>query len=185
MTFLQRARLMFLIFLNGYVSLSLELVVLRYLGFYVGSSAVVTSIIMGVFLGFMSLGYWLGNGRFVRNGQIPRVVGASFLIISALILVAASFPLISEYFVWLYRAGITSRVAQTFVFSGVLLSVGPFLFGFNTTLLSRMMDGGDKNHTGQVMAMDTIGSVLGSMMTTLVLMPLIGVNNSVFVICAA
>lgn len=38
-----RAWLVFLIFLNGYVSLSLELVVLRQLGFYVGSGAVITS----------------------------------------------------------------------------------------------------------------------------------------------
>ena len=53
---LSRATLVFLIFLNGYVSLSLELAVLRQLSFYVGSSAVITSIIMAIFLGFMSFG---------------------------------------------------------------------------------------------------------------------------------
>ena len=47
---LSRSKLIFLIFLNGYVSLSLELAVLRQLSFYVGSSAVITSIIMAIFL---------------------------------------------------------------------------------------------------------------------------------------
>lgn len=55
--------LVFLIFLNGYISLSLELVVLRQLSFWVGSSAVITSIIMGTFLGFMSLGYFAGESK--------------------------------------------------------------------------------------------------------------------------
>ena len=185
MKFLAHAKLMFLIFLNGYVSLSLELVVLRYLGFWVGSSAVVTSIIMGVFLGFMALGYYLGNGRFVRDANIPRTIGINFLVISTLVLGAASFPLISEYFAYLYSVGITSRIAQTFIYSVALLSVGPFLFGFNTTLMSRMLDGKNKNHTGLIMAMDTIGSVLGSMITTLILMPIVGVNNTVIIICCA
>ena len=58
---LNRSKLIFLIFLNGYVSLSLELAVLRQLSFYVGSSAVITSIIMAIFLGFMSFGYFIGG----------------------------------------------------------------------------------------------------------------------------
>lgn len=37
----------------------------------------------------------------------------------------------------------------------------------------------DTDYTGRFMAVDTIGSVLGSMLTTLVLMPLIGVSATV------
>ena len=65
-----RIWLIFLIFLNGYVSLSLELVVLRQLAFWVGSSAVITSIIMGTFLGFMSLGYFMGSSTLKRIRSI-------------------------------------------------------------------------------------------------------------------
>lgn len=185
MTHAARAKLMFLIFLNGYISLSLELVVLRYLSFWVGSSAIITSIIMGMFLGFMSLGYFLGNARRVKNSNIYKIVGLSFFVIAAISLAAGSFPLISEYFSLMYMAGARSSVIQTFIFSVVLLSVGPFLFGFNTTLMSRLLSADKSNHTGVIMAMDTIGSVLGSLLTTLILMPLIGVNNTVIVICGA
>lgn len=177
-----RIWLMFLIFLNGYISLSLELVVLRQLSFWVGSSPVITSIIMGAFLGFMSLGYWLGNSPRVKMAKVPKTLCASFLFISGLALFAASFPLVTSYFVLMYNSGITSGIIQTFIYSFVFLSVGPFLFGFNTTLLSRLLQIENTNNTGNIMAIDTIGSVIASMMTTLLLMPFIGVNYTVGIV---
>ena len=71
---ISRPMLIFLIFLNGYVSLSLELSVLRQLSFYVGSSAVITSIIMAIFLGFMSLGYFVGESQRVNNAKIRKIL---------------------------------------------------------------------------------------------------------------
>ena len=100
MRFNSRAGLVFLIFLNGYISLSLELVVLRQLSFFVGSSAVITSIIMGIFLGFMSLGYFLGASKRVKDAHIPTILGISFIIIAFLACGAGTFTLISRYFGW-------------------------------------------------------------------------------------
>lgn len=179
-----RIWLIFLIFLNGYVSLSFELVVLRQLSFWVGSSAVITSIIMGIFLGFMSLGYFLGSSERIAHKRIRTILATSFIIIAMFALLASSFPLVMEYFMRLYRWGITSSVLQTFIFSFVFLSIGPFLFGFNTTLLSRCLHKYNTNYTGNIMAWDTIGSVLGSLLTTLILMPFIGVNYTVMLIVA-
>ncbi len=174
--------LIFLIFLNGYVSLSFELVVLRQLSFWVGSSAVITSIIMGIFLGFMSLGYFLGSSEKIQHNKIRPVLSISFLVIALFAFLASSFPFVMEYFVRFYNWGITSSVIQTFIFSFVFLSVGPFLFGFNTTLLSRCLHKYNTNYTGNIMAWDTIGSVMGSLLTTLILMPFIGVNYTVMLI---
>ncbi len=179
---LSRATLVFLIFLNGYVSLSLELVVLRQLSFYVGSSAVITSIIMAIFLGFMSFGYFIGETQKINNEKIRKVLHASFLIIAILSVCAASFPLITNYFELMYACGIQSGVVQTFVYSMMFLSVGPFLFGLNTTLLSRQLRAYNKNCMGNIMAWDTIGSVFGSIATTLLLMPFIGVNYTVILV---
>ena len=114
-----RVWLIALIFLNGFISLSLELVILRQLSFWVGSSPVITSIIMGAFLGFMSLGYWLGNSERVRIKYIPKILCFSFLFIAALALFAASFPFVTTYFALMYTAGITSGVIQTFIYSFV------------------------------------------------------------------
>lgn len=174
--------LIFLIFLNGYVSLSLELVVLRQLSFYVGSSAVITSIIMGIFLGFMSLGYFSGSSEKIGNSKIRNILCISFLIIAFMAFASSSFSLITEYFSYLYSKGITSSVIQTFIYSFLFLSIGPFLFGFNTTLLSRWLHKYNTNYTGSIMAWDTIGSVMGSLATTLILMPFIGVNYTVMLV---
>lgn len=179
---LSRGTLIFLIFLNGYVSLSLELVVLRQLSFYVGSSAVITSIIMAIFLGFMSLGYFMGESERVSDKKIRPILNISFLVIASLSVCAASFPLITQYFSMMYSGGITSGVIQTFVYSLIFLSAGPFLFGFNTTLLSRELHTYSRKSTGNIMAWDTIGSVFGSMATTLLLMPFMGVNYTVVLI---
>lgn len=182
MSKLSRASLIFLIFLNGYVSLSLELAVLRQLSFYVGSSAVITSIIMAIFLGFMSLGYFIGESQKISDARIRKILNISFLIIAGLSVVGASFPLITHYFMVMYSGGITSGVIQTFLYSLIFLSVGPFLFGLNTTLLSRQLHTYNKNCTGNIMAWDTIGSVFGSIATTLLLMPFLGVNYTVVLI---
>ena len=128
---LSRNILIFLIFLNGYVSLSLELAVLRQLSFYVGSSAVVTSIIMAIFLGFMSFGYFVGESQKISDKKIRNILNMNFLVIAAMSVLAASFPLISAYFVLMYLGGIESGAFQTFVYSLIFLSAGPFLFGFN------------------------------------------------------
>lgn len=174
--------MVFLIFLNGYISMSLELVVMRQLSFFVGSSAVITSIIMGCFMGFMSLGYFLGTRGNIGPARARKILSIGFLVISALAILAGSFPLISKYFEWMYAAGIKAGFIQTFIFSGVLLSAGPFLFGFNTTLLSRMLHKYNTNYAGNIMAWDTIGSVLASIATTLIMMPFIGVNHTVMLV---
>ena len=179
---LSRNVLIFLIFLNGYVSLSLELAVLRQLAFYVGSSAVVTSIIMAIFLGFMSFGYFVGESQKISDKKIRNILNMNFLVIAAMSVLAASFPLVTQYFTWMYMGGIESGAFQTFVYSLIFLSAGPFLFGFNTTLLSRLLHSYHKNCTGNIMAWDTIGSVFGSIATTLLLMPFVGVNYTVVLI---
>lgn len=179
-----RLWLVFLIFLNGFVSMSLELVVMRQLSFFVGSAAVITSIIMGCFMGFMSLGYFMGTRGNIPASRARKILGVSFLIISTFAVLAGSFPLISKYFEWLYAAGIHTGFIQTFIFSFALLSVGPFLFGFNTTLLSRILHKYNTNYAGNIMAWDTIGSVMASIATTLLMMPFIGVNHTVMLVVA-
>ena len=182
MSKLSRSALVSLIFLNGYVSLSLELAILRQLSFYVGSSAVITSIIMAIFLGFMSFGYFVGESQKITDSRIRKILNISFLVIAGLSIVGASFPLITHYFSTMYSGGITSGALQTFLYSLIFLSVGPFLFGLNTTLLSRQLHCYNKNCTGNIMAWDTIGSVFGSIATTLLLMPFLGVNYTVVLI---
>ena len=174
-----RAWLLFLIFLNGYVSLSLELIVIRQLSFYVGSSAVISGIIIGIFLGFMSLGYFYGGSNKIRKSHVRNILSNSFLTIALMYVLAGSFTLVTVYFTLMYGYGIQSIITQTFIYSALFLSVAPFLFGFNTALMSKYLNRNNGNYTGKIMAWGTIGSVLGSLASTLLLMPLIGVNYTI------
>ena len=177
-----RLWLVFLIFLNGFISMTLELVVMRQLSFFVGSAAVITSIIMGCFMGFMSLGYFLGTRGNIGAARARRILALSFLAIAFMAILAGSFQLVSKYFEWMYAAGIRAGFIQTFIFSIAMLSVGPFLFGYNTTLLSRILHKYNTNYAGNIMAWDTIGSVMASIATTLLLMPFIGVNHTIMLV---
>ncbi len=171
-----------LIFLNGYVSLSMELLALRQISFFVGSSAIITSIVIGIFLGFMSIGYFRGSNIKNSKQNVKKIMSRSFLTIAIMTILATSFTLTLTYFNVMYIFGIQSGVVQTFIYSAVLLSIAPFLFGFNTALLSRYLNKYDRNSTGAIMAWDTIGSVLGSLATTLILMPFIGVNYTILLV---
>ncbi|MCL2749151.1 MAG: fused MFS/spermidine synthase [Alphaproteobacteria bacterium] len=166
-----------LIFITGYVSLSLELMVLRQVAHFVGSTAAISSIVIGIFLGAMTIGYFVGTKKFKMD--IYKTVGLSFLAIAVLTILACSFPLISNYFYLMYAGKIQSPIIQTFIYSFVFLSIAPFLFGFNTAALSQVMHDKERSNTGIIMGIGTIGSVLGSLVTTLVFMALLGVNYTI------
>ncbi len=172
------------VFAGGYASLSLELVVMRQLSGFVGSTAVTASIIIGILLAFMSLGYYRGSVISIRKARIRQVLSADFVIIALMTVLASSYILIDIYFMAMNGLGIGSTVLQTFLYSFLFLSLAPYLFGKITAVLSRYLNRFDHNNTGRIMAVDTIGSVLGSILTTLVIMPFVGVNHTVMLITA-
>ena len=49
------------VFIGGFSSLSLELIVIRQLSSFVGATAVTASIIIGIIMAFMSWGYYAGS----------------------------------------------------------------------------------------------------------------------------
>lgn len=174
--------LLLLIFLGGYVSLSFEIVVLRQLAGFVGSTAIITSIVIGIFLAFMSWGYYDGSERKISDYAIRRKVAKYFLLIALVIVLASSYVMVDIYFMIMPFLGVRSHVMQTFVYSLVFLSVVPYWFGKITALLSRFLHRNDVNFTGKIMAIDTVGSFLGSIAGTLIIMPFFGVNYTIMFI---
>lgn len=170
------------IFIGGFASLSLELIVMRQLSSFVGATAVTASIIIGIIMAFMSLGYYIGSVQPLGGRSIRRSVRRSFYALAVMVTAASSYVLIDLYFSWLDWLGIRSNILQTFVYCMLLLSYPAYLFGKITSLLSRVLHKYNRNFTGRLMAVDTIGSVLGSILSTLLLMPVIGVNYTVVLV---
>lgn len=115
------------VFAGGFASLSLELAVMRQLSGFVGSTAVTASIIIGVLLAFMSLGYYRGSTVSIRRNRIRQVLAPDFIVIALMLVLASSYILIDLYFWAMNGLGIRSTVAQTFVYS-LLPVVGGALF---------------------------------------------------------
>lgn len=172
------------VFIGGFASLSLELIVLRQLSSFVGATAVTASIVIGVIMAFMSLGYYAGSVFCLTRGAVRQTAVASFYSLSILTVLAASYILIDLYFSMMDWLGLNDNIVKTFVYCLALLSYPSFLFGKITSLLSRYLHKYNRNFTGKLMAVDTVGSVLGSILSTLLLMPLIGVNYTVVLVVA-
>ena len=168
-----------LIFIGGYVSLATQLLVLKQVSNFVGSTAIITSIIIGVYLAAMTLGYFVGSRPLKHD--VSKTVGQNFLIISGLVFIAASYPIVRAIFYTMILGGIYSTIMQTFIFSILFLSILPFLSGYTISLLAQTLHDEKRDYTGVIMGIDTIGSVLGSLITTLIIMAIFGVNYAVII----
>ncbi len=177
-----RFTFMLAIFIGGFASLATELLVLRQLSSLVGSTAVIASVIIGAIMAFMSAGYYCGSVVSLRRFNLRRMIFYYFLIIAIMVILSSSFVLMLNYFQLMLKSGINSSLLRTILYSLIFLSLPSFLFGCIVSLLSRYLHKYNRNYTGRIMAIDTIGSVLGSVLSTLLLMPLIGTSHTVIVV---
>ena len=168
-----------LIFIGGYVGLAAQLLVLRQVANFVGATAIISSIIIGVYLAAMTGGYFTGSRKVVDHSKIARIVSRNFILMGALITLAASYPIVSLVFHFMLNIGITSPIVQTFAYAAVFLAVLPFLSGYTISLLAQTLHNKNRDYTGIIMGIDTVGSVLGSLVTTLIIMAVFGVNYAV------
>ena len=86
------------IFIGGFASLSLELIVMRQLSGFVGSTAITASIIIGIIMAFMSWGYYAGSIYPIRGKALRRRVVHAFYSLALLVILSASYILIDLYF---------------------------------------------------------------------------------------
>ncbi len=172
--------LFLIIFVAGYISLSVQLIAIRQLGIFVGNTAITASIIIGIFLTFLTLGYYKGAVLKFNDKLSPRtIISRGFFVASVFILIGCTYFFMDAFILLLGSIGIKINIIQTFIYCIIFLAVPPFLFGYIISIASRYLDRFRRNYTGRIMAVDTVGSVLGSLITTLVLMPFIGVNNTI------
>ena len=150
------------------------MIILKQLVNFVGSNTIITSVVMAFILLFLSLGYYIGSViSFAKTAVRIRVVQIlDFLVLWYLM--ACTYEVIGGMFYLMYELGAHSPVVMIFIFSAFFLTLPSVLLGFVTSVVGSVIHHFDANYTGRFMAVDTIGSVLGNLITTLVLMPIIG-----------
>jgi spermidine synthase len=170
-----------LVFVVGVSTLGAEIAAARLLAPFFGASTIVWANTIGTVLVALSIGYWLGGRLGDQRPEMTRlarwVLGASVLL--------AIVPLIAQPFLSLsvdafddidVGAAIGSLIGVL-----VLIAVPVLLLGAVSPWAIRLsvdrLDGTGRT-AGGLYALSTIGSLLGTWLSTLVLIPLIGTQRT-------
>ena len=165
-----------IIFIEGFCSLGAEIVALRRLVPHVGSAIVVTAPTIGFFLLALALGYAAGGK--VTEGHLARVT-RNFLLSGLIIGLGLAGPVVNALFSQLQ----TVWLAYLVFLSAVLCPVA-WLLGQTVPILSNLMK---HEHVGQAsgtaLYWSTLGSFLGSVSLSVIVMQHLGVSAAV-IACA-
>ncbi len=181
-----------LVFVSGLTVMAVEMTALRLLAPYFGTSLVVTTILIGSMMGFLSLGYWLGGryaDRYPSITSLSRVTGVAAIWVAVVpfighpILNAAAAtmrPLLSG------QTLDEPTMAFAMIAGGLLgvlalLALPVTLMGMTSPwavrlAVDKVADAGKA--AGGLYAVSTFGSILGSFLPALLLIPRLGVQDT-------
>ena len=180
--------LQILVFVVGSASLGAEIAAARLMAPFFGASTIVWANTIGVVLVALSVGYWFG-GRV--GDRYPHLRGLCLLVMGAAVLLAV-VPFIARPFLDVSVDALDSVSAGAFVGSliGVLflVAVPVILLGACSPYALRLVVP-DVEHAGRVAgrlyAISTAGSLLGTMLAALVLIPFAGTQRTFLAFAAA
>lgn len=171
-------RLKILVLVCGCVLMSLEMIGSRIISPYFGNSIYVWGSLISIVMGALSLGYYLG-GRLVDKYPSPRLLGA---IIGTAGLMLLVLRYVAHFVcVWVASFGLgtrfgtlTSSIVLFFLPSVLLGTVSPFA----VRLAARAVTNVGKT-AGILYALSTLGSIVGVLVTSFVLIEAMGTGSVV------
>ena len=177
-----------LVFIVGSASLGAEIAAARLMAPFFGASTIVWANTIGVVLVALSVGYWIGGRLGDRH---PHLRGLCLLVMGAAVLLAV-VPFVARPFFDVSVDALDSVSAGAFVGSliGVLflVAVPVILLGACSPYALRLAVP-DVEHSGRVAgrlyAISTAGSLLGTMLAALVLIPFAGTQRTFLAFAAA
>ena len=173
--------LFFTILIEGYVVLSSELIAIRQTMPFVGSGTETVAIIISAVLLPLAFGYYIGGKAYNKNTfSIRKRLVRNITIATLFLTIGLSYLLIEGFFNLLNAANITHRIAQIILYATTFLVVPTFLLGQTVPLITNYF----RRHrnaeiAGRILFFSTTGSFGGAIVSTLVLMPWVGVGYTV------
>jgi spermidine synthase len=172
-----------LVFAGGFASIGVELTASRLVAPFFGSSTFIWASLIGLTLAFLSLGYFFG-GRLADRRPEPDVLYAVAAVAAVAI---ATIPFVSRPLLHGSLDAFRTLDAGAFygTLAGTLLLLAPpiTMLGFISPFAIRLQlsDVASAGHTaGSLYALSTLGSIAGSFLPVLVLIPLIGTAATFF-----
>lgn len=175
--------LFLVILLEGYVVLACELLAIRLLIPHVGSGVEVVAIIISGVLLPLAYGYYCGGRRYhdavatsasrsIRKWLLKNLISAM-----AILTFGLSFVFLELFFALLNDLGIKHFLLQTSIYTAVFLVYPVFLLAQTVPLISNYFKQAQLSRiTGRMLFFSTIGSFLGSVVSTIIFMHWIGVH---------
>ncbi len=161
------------VFVCGGVVMTYEIIGSRVLSPFIGASTYVWTSLIGVILGSLSLGYWLG-GRLADRRPDIRILASVIFVAGGLISLTVLIKEIALSFVASAPVGIELRslLASLLLFAPASICLG-FVTPYAVKL--RMLSLADAGKTvGRLYALSTVGSIFGTFLAGFVLIPFFG-----------
>jgi predicted membrane-bound spermidine synthase len=174
-----------IVFVGGMTSIGIEISASRLLAPYFGDSTFIWANVIGTTLSFLSLGYWLG-GKVADRRPEPQLL---FILTAIAGLSACVIPIISKPILRLSLNAFDTVSIGEFYGSliGVLIlfAVPITLLGFVSPFAIRLLVRDVRsagNTSGNLYALSTFGSIAGSFLPVLVLVPLLGTAKTFYLL---
>ena len=161
------------VFLCGAVVMVYEIIGSRLLSPYIGSSTYIWTSLIGVILASLSLGYWLG-GRFADKRTEVRVLASVIFTAAGLISVTT---LIKDIFLSMIAASAIILEIKALIAALVLFAPASVFLGMVTPYAIRLKVSSLETTgrtVGNLYALSTIGSIVGTFAAGFVFVPFIG-----------
>ena len=179
--------LFFVVIIEGFVVLSRPLSARGQMAPYAGGGTCTLAIIITAALIVLALGYYYagrqtpegnkGGYLSVRNKLINNIIIAAIFLLPAL-----SYLPLNLFFYGLSQNGIHHRVLTTTIYSLLFIVTPVYLLGQTIPLLSNYFSSEKLSRiTGKMLFFSTMGSFLGAVFSTLVLMSFFGVHITICV----
>jgi len=170
------------IILEGYIVLSTELLAIRQTLPFIGSGTDTVSIIIAAVLMPLAFGYQAG-GQFKPKIHKGRYFGfrqkllQNLLISQGILLVGLSYICLAVFFTIPLQNGLSNRLVLATLYALCFLVVPVYLMGQTVPLISNYFSKKKLSDiTGKMLFFSTMGSFLGAIFSTLVLMSFAGVH---------
>jgi len=172
------------IFFSGFASMGYEVLWTRVLLFTFTSTVQAFAVILATFLGGLALGsglFALADGRFDRQRLMAAVQSLAGVLSLLFVPLSVRAMSVMQAFADAGRQGEGSVALAMALSAGMVILVPATLMGLVFPLASRML-AGDLARTGRgigrAYTVNTVGGVLGSLLTGFALIPSLGLKNS-------
>lgn len=179
--------LYFVVLVEGYSVLALELIAIRQLVPFVGSGVETVAILVAAVLMPLAVGYYTGGQYRYRILQPKSLSYINKLVLNltyatAFLVPGFSYVFLELFFSFLPKIGLVSPISQTALYAIIFIVFPVYLLGQTVPLISNYFSRKKISHvTGRMLFFSTVGSFLGSIISTLILMVTIGVHYTVVV----